>query len=322
MLLVGEKRILVVAQGREKSRWSDRSGQDLVCRWSDDLGETWSEVRRIVEHGNHSIVPNAAVYDGVRKRVHVLYNVFEWDYLEPPTRTERGKQRCQQFQIWSDDGGETWTKPRNITDMIGIQTATVVFGSGEGIQLRRGKHAGRLVVPGGHFKGRKHVLCYLSDDHGETWRRGESVPLPEGMKVQSETKVAELPDGRLILNNRATPRRRQAYSEDGGVSWSTMRDVEAIKAPSCNGSLVSVDDEKGNPLLLCSAPAGPGRTHGTIWISRDQGASRPHRVEIVPDAFAYSSLVVLPDRRIGLFYEARGHLDIRLVKIPLGRLSP
>ena len=55
--------LVVVAQGREKSRWSDRSGQDLVCRTSRDHGSTWSTATLVVAHGDHSVCPNATVYD-------------------------------------------------------------------------------------------------------------------------------------------------------------------------------------------------------------------------------------------------------------------
>ena len=37
-VLTRSGRIVVVAQGRNKSGWSDRSGQDLVSTWSDDHG--------------------------------------------------------------------------------------------------------------------------------------------------------------------------------------------------------------------------------------------------------------------------------------------
>ncbi len=128
------------------------------------------------------------------------------------------------------------------------------------------------MVPGGHFQGGKAVCMYLSDDGGKTWRRGKEVPLPEGMKVQSETKVAELPDGCLILNNRASGMRRQSYSQDGGESWREMEVRKDLPAVSCNGSLLAVLGG-GKFALLCSFPAGPKRTHGALFVSRDKGVN-------------------------------------------------
>ena len=76
--------VVVICQGRNKSRWSDRSGQDLVVKSSRDSGRTWSEGRLVATHGLKSICPNAAVYDRQTNRIHVLYNLFTWDYTDVP----------------------------------------------------------------------------------------------------------------------------------------------------------------------------------------------------------------------------------------------
>jgi len=311
-------RLVLVAQGRNPSKWSDRSGQDLVVKTSDDAGKTWGKARMIATHGADSICPNAIVYDAKSDKIHALYNLFCWDFRKPPVRGETGKQECRQYQITSSDNGETWTEPRDITDQIDIHDATVVFGSGEGIQLKRGQHSGRLVVPGGHFKDGKAVCMYLSDDGGKTWRRGKDVPLPQGMSVQSETKVAELPDGSLILNNRASGMRRQSYSQDGGETWKEMTLRKDLPAVSCNGSLLAVQGG-GEYSLLCSFPAGPKRTHGGLFVSRDKGATWKLLRIVEPGEFAYSSLLQVGDE-ILVFYETRGHRDIVMRRFGVGEL--
>ncbi|MCK4998829.1 MAG: exo-alpha-sialidase, partial [Anaerohalosphaera sp.] len=78
IVITNSGRITVITQGRNKSGWSDRSGQDLVCKWSDDLGKTWSDSVLVVTHGELSVCPNAAVYDSDTNRIHVLYNLFMW----------------------------------------------------------------------------------------------------------------------------------------------------------------------------------------------------------------------------------------------------
>jgi sialidase-1 len=205
--------------------------------------------------------------------------------------------------------------------MLGSDEYEVVFGSGEGIQLRRGAHAGRLVMPGG-FRRRWGNRMFLSDDHGETWRVGEIAPrdLVEDLNVRLENKVAELSDGTLVLNARHTPERVRAFSTDGGVTWSPEEVDPGLPAVSCNGALLCVRDETGRDVLLCSVPVGPKRTHGTIYTSYDGGRTWPVANTLVAGEFAYSSLVRLADGRIGLFYESRGHRDITLLRIPLARL--
>jgi sialidase-1 len=319
-------RVVAVCQGRNKSNWSDRSGQDLVCKWSDDNGTTWSGGKLIVTHGNQSICPNAAVYDKEKHRIHVLYNLFTWDYQHPPVRGEVGDLNCRQFQIWSDDDGETWTKSRDISAMVETKGAVMVVGSGEGIQLSRGIRKGRLIIAGGDFYQGKKVLCFYSDDHGETWRRSAVVPWEGKVSWASESKVAELPDGTLVLNSRTfvadgskTRLRTRAFSRDGGATWTTLENDPALQTVSCNGALLAVpcDRGTGGTILLCSVPVGPKRTHGTVYVSFDGGKTWPHKRLVVPGLFAYSSLVQLPDGAIGLFYEARSHKDIVLARFGL-----
>lgn len=328
VLVTNSGAVVVVCQGRNKSNWSDRSGQDLVVKRSLDSGKTWSKGKLVVTHGLRSICPNAAVYDRETNRIHVLYNLFSWDYPTPPKhiKGEHGENDCSQFVVTSDDEGETWSEPRDISQMIGANGAVAVFGSGEGIQLRLGPNAGRLLIAGGDFYKGKKVLCYLSDDHGETWRRGGVLERPKEMAMASETKIAEMPDGSLVLNSRSyvvtgekERLRTRAFSQDGGESWTPLVNDPALETVSCNGSLIAVEHKSGKDgaVLLCSLPVGPKRTHGTVYISFDSGKTWPRRRLVVESGFAYSSLMTLPDGMIGLFYETEGYRQIRLVRFSL-----
>ena len=321
-------RIVVVCQGRNKSDWSDRSGQDLLCKWSDDQGESWSDATLVKTHGQRSICPNAAVYDEQTNIIHVLYNLFLWDYTKVPgnVKGELGDLYCRQYVVTSENEGQTWSPAREITDMVDTKGAVMVVGSGEGIQLKHGPARGRLLVAGGDFYQGKKVLCFYSDDHGHTWQRSNVVPWKGDMSWASESKVAELPDGTVVLNSRTfvvngskQRLRTSATSQDGGLTWSTLGNCPDLKTVSCNGALLAVPhaQAKDGTALLCSVPVGPGRTHGTVYISFDHGKTWPHHRIVVPEAFAYSSLVSLPGNMIGLFYEAHGHKDIRVARFSL-----
>jgi len=323
--------VVLVCQGRNKSRWSDRSGQDLVVKTSADSGRTWSQGRLVVSHGRKSICPNAAIYDRQTNRINVLYNLFLWDYPHVPKdiRGELGDLNCRQFVVTSDDDGRTWSAPRDISHMINTHGAAMVVGSGEGIQLQHGQHRGRLLVAGGDFYQGKKVLCYYSDDHGHTWHRSQVIPHQGKMQWASESKVAELPDGTIVLNSRTfvadgspTRLRTRSFSHDGGTTWTPLANDPALKTVSCNGSILAVPDptRHGDTILLCSVPVGPKRTHGTIYASLDGGSTWPHKTLVVPGAFAYSSLIRLPDGSIGLFFEAAGYRSICLVRHSLGLL--
>src|SRR4029077_4139453 len=84
-------------------------------------------------------------------------------------------------------------------------------GPGIGIQIRKGAHKGRLVVPCDHSFGTRtnvasdpgagaasHII--YSDDHGKTWKIGGSV-----QQNMNECQVVELADqnGTLLLNMRS-----------------------------------------------------------------------------------------------------------------------
>lgn len=328
VVVTNDGTVVIVCQGRNKSRWSDRSGQDLIVKTSSDSGTTWGKGRLVVTHGLKSICPNAAVYDRDTDRIHVLYNLFMWDYPRVPKDVggEMGDLHCRQYVVTSDDEGSTWSEPREISEMVQTRGAVMVVGSGEGIQLDHGPHKGRLIVAGGDFYRGKKVLCYYSDDHGRTWRRSNVVPHEGEMAWASETKIAELLDGRLVLNSRTFVAdgseqrlRTRAFSNDGGRTWTTLENDPGLKTVSCNGSLIAVAHPKGpdGAILLCSVPVGPKRTHGTVYVSFDGGHTWPQRKLVVPGAFAYSSLIELPDGNIGLFYESEGYREVCLARFSL-----
>ena len=84
VVVTNSGKVVVIVQGRNASKWSDRSGQDLWCKISGDNGISWSEPVFIATHGKKSMCPNAAVYDKITNKIHVLYNLFMWDYTHVP----------------------------------------------------------------------------------------------------------------------------------------------------------------------------------------------------------------------------------------------
>jgi sialidase-1 len=186
-----------------------------------------------------------------------------------------------------------------------------------------------LIVAGGDFYKGKKVLCYYSEDHGSSWKRSKVVPWEGKMAWASESKVAELPDGTLVLNSRTFVQdgsnqrlRTRAFSKDGGITWTKLENDPALETVSCNGSLIALGHPKGSDqaILLCSVPVGPRRTHGTVYVSFDGGLTWPRMRLVVPTEFAYSSLMQLPDGKIGLFYEGRDYKTIELARFELNWL--
>jgi sialidase-1 len=332
-------KIVAIVQGRNASPWSDRSGQDLICKVSKDNGETWSESILMVTEGEKSICPNASVYDRDNNRIICLYSVFQWPFTDPESRKSWRGLKNRQYKVFSDDEGLTWSEPRDITNMAKTDSVTQVFGSGEGIQIKAGKHKGRLIVPGGDFvPPHKRVFVWFSDDRGETWQTSEIVPNPHNRLTPCENSIAELQDGTLLMNERNSGigQRWQSRSTDGGERWSPFEAVAGLPSISCNASIITVD-YKNTEWVLYAGPVGPDpevkntieaysgkkmksverRSNGVVFASPDGGNAWPVRKLVVPDQFAYSSLMELRDETIGLFYETREHKDIMLVKFTM-----
>ena len=193
VIVTNSGKLVVVVQGRNKSDWSDRSGQDLICKSSVDNGKSWSQSLLMISEGEKSICPNATVYDRTTNRIITLYAVFQWPYTNPELRKSWDGLKTREYMIYSDDEGETWSEPEEITHAVKLDSVTQVFGSGEGIQLKHGNYSGRLVVPGGDMiSPNKRVFAWYSDDHGATWKTSDMVPNPHNRLTPCENAIVEL----------------------------------------------------------------------------------------------------------------------------------
>jgi len=336
-------RVLVLCHAGNRHSWPERSGQDLAVTYSDDGGQTWAQARVAGEHGNYSMQSHGLVYDAQIDRVMVLYTLYRWDYAaingrgtdaaRPAVQAtlDRGEMLHRQYMIYSDDHGETWSEPRDITHMMPAEGENGHFGACEGRQLTLGDHAGRLLLTGGlryeadgGSPSRKDLFVWISDDHGETWRKSESILETENERNYScEARVTELPDGSLLYNQRTRHTGRvQARSTDGGETWTQLEQVPQLKASQCNGSMLTLRNAEGNltDTLLCSLPTPGGRSNGVIYVSIDGGRTWPVRHDMVAGSFAYSSLVQIDTDTVALFYETNHYRDINVMLLPVDKL--
>jgi sialidase-1 len=335
--------LVVGAHAGNRLGWPERSGQDLVVRMSSDNGRCWRAVVVAAQHGNFSCQCHGLVYDAEKNRILFLYTTYNWDYRA--VGKGRGKQATDpvyakmaaeqkpfvsSYLVHSDDEGATWSKPREITAMVGRQAH---FGASEGRQLTLGKHRGRLLLPGSVMDLdetgniiRKQPCVWRSDDHGKTWARSP-IPLPVEIasprNTSSEARVTELADGSLLYNERTRNTGRQlSWSKDGGVTWSETRRADELKATQCNGSMITLRNARGEltDTVLFSVPSPGGRADGLIYVSRDGGKTWPTVKEVIPGNFAYSALVQLSADTIGLFYETNHYRNIQFVTLSVDEM--
>lgn len=229
----------------------------------------------------------------------------------------------------SSDNGETWESETITPDITADDGWRSRFAaSGQGIQLKYGEHAGRLIQQYTIINEDEEfqAVSVYSDDHGESWEVGE--PVGVGM---DENKTVELSDGRVMLNSRDSHRsgyRKVAISEDGGETYGEVHVDEQLPDPANNGSIVRAfpNAEEGTPeakvLLFSNAADENERKNGTVRMSCDDGETWPVSKVFEPEGVGYSTLATLPDGTIGLQYEPEaGYSGIQFAKFNLAWLE-
>ena len=234
--------------------------------------------------------------------------------------------------VESHDNGQTWVNPRTITDQVTAgyegQWFTRFASSGEGIQLRYGAHAGRLIqqyaVANSGSTSLMAVSVY-SDDHGVTWKPGTPS---EGSA--DENKVVELSDGRLLLNSRTqgtAGQRLEAISYDGGQTWGPFRHNWDLTDPRNNASIIRAypnapqGSARARVLLFSNADSSTARANGTIRVSYDDGFTWNEGKVFESGDMAYSTLHALSDGTWGLLYETGGYKNIDFMRVDAAYLG-
>jgi sialidase-1 len=168
---------------------------------------------------------------------------------------------------------------------------------------------------------RHHNYALYSDDFGETWNLlGElgndfnDSPAPYG----NEPKCEELPDGSVLLSS------RKGYGRYFNVfHYTNFEKAEgywdgAVATDQVGDLKFGRNDTNGEPLLIGnvlfqSVPTGDNRSGVSIFykeLSEDPATYTPTelskgwtKVLITDRESAYSSMCILPDGNIGIYYE-------------------
>lgn len=321
LLVTPKGTVLAFCEGRKNSR-SDSGDIDLVLKRSDDGGKTWSKLQVVWDDGPNTCGNPCAVADRQTGRVFLLMTHNLGADEEPAITSGQAKGTRTVWIAYSDDEGQTWSKPVNITTQVKRPEWTwYATGPGIGIQLRNG----RLLIPCDHKEPtpqgivwRSHVI--YSDDRGKTWQIGGSV----GPQC-NECQAAELSDGRVLLNIRSyrgNNRRLNAISADGGLTFGPLHEDSTLVEPVCQASILRwphpVPDRPS--LLVFSNPASTQRLRMTVRASFDDGRTWSKQLVVHEGPSAYSCLAALDINTLGCLYE-RGEKHpyeaIYLARVPL-----
>lgn len=290
--------------------WRDLPGPiDVAFRTSDDNGTTWNPTRFLRQHqGNQGFGDASLLVDPASGDVLCWYaSSIGRSFFD----SEAGPDG-DGLQLWlarSKDDGESWSH-RDLTTWLKPWWAIGMFASsGNGIALS----SGRLLQPfvALDADGQHWAILAHSDDGGFDWTLGE----PIGPDCD-ENKAVELPASgstpeRVLLHARATPRRKQAYSLDGGITFAPPQAHPALVDPACNGGLAI-----WGGVVACSLLDDPeDRRNLGLRFSRDDGKSWSGSITIDTGAAAYSVVAELADGSLGIVWEAGDYAEIRFARV-------
>ena len=326
--------LLAIGEGRVRHA-GDFGNIDLVMKRSSDNGNTWSSLEVIVDADSLQAGNPAPVVDRLdpaypQGRIFLFYNTG--NNHENEVRKAKGSR--QVWYITSIDQGRSWSAPVNITGQVHRQGAPDDWRSyantpGHGLQLEKGAYRGRLYIAANHSAGEPlpafndyRAHGFYSDDHGKSFRLSESVSIPGS----NESTAAELSDDRLLLNsrNQAGDKRLRiiSSSRNSGQQWDSSYFDQQLIDPVCQGSLLNIGWFRGRAMLAFSNLAS--RTYRdslTLRISKDEGKTwstwllidhQPdlHAGDTRKDYTAYSDLVLVNKKRIGVLYERNNYREI------------
>ncbi|XP_027731175.1 sialidase-2 isoform X1 [Vombatus ursinus] len=305
---------ILLAFAEQRASQADNQAKHIVLRRGKYKASAhrvqWREMKVVKTArlpGHRSMNP-CPVYDEVTGTLFLLFiaiqgRVTEYDQIRTKTNAVR---LCY---VTSKDQGKTWSRAKDLTNSaIGTvhkQWATFAIGPGHGVQLHNQSRS--LVIPAyayrilGPQKPTPYAFCFLSDDHGKTWKMGNFVAM--GNTLESQVVEVEGHGQRVLYcNSRSALKARvQAVSlDDGGHFTGAQRVEKLVEQPlGCQGSVVGFPNPTKNvsgPVdtwLLYSHPTDPSKRKDMgLYLNRDpldpEGWTKP--AILMKGSCAYSDL--------------------------------
>jgi sialidase-1 len=261
-----------------------RGGRAEIIR-SNDGGKTWSRPKVLLDTPWDDRAPNfCELKDGT-----ILCSLFTYP---GPTAKDLARDPAKTTLtgiIRSFDGGRTWEKEPKRLPVPFTGDAT----DGPIIALKDGS---ALICVYGRTVGAPHEMLAFcrSTDRGDTWELLSTLSTDHEM---SETAVAQLPDGRLVIV--ARPEGDVAWSSDGGRTWTRPRPLgvrlfEPRLLPLRDGTLLCLHGSYGAGGLRAMLSTDGGRT----WLCPNARWGFP----VDPSVYGYGQAVELNDGSVWVVY--------------------
>lgn len=199
---------------------SDHSRASLMGRISKDNGSTWGKEIAIVENEGIQNVMSVSLLRMQNGKIALFYLI------------KNGINDCYPVMRISDNEGKTWSESKAC---IPPGSGYFVLNNSRVIQLSNG----RILIPvakhtndEGKFNSNADILCWYSDNNGETWLQSNKAEGPEGV-IKQEPGLVELNDGRILMYIRTDSGFQYfSYSSDNGQTWSEAKQGSLVSALS------------------------------------------------------------------------------------------
>ncbi|MBR2839352.1 MAG: exo-alpha-sialidase [Kiritimatiellae bacterium] len=323
--LLKDGSILYVYSHFVDGKGGDHDSAYLASRLSRDGGRTWTEKSEPVVANDAGM--NVMSVSFLRKKDGALALFYA---------RKNSLSDCRPVMRISHDEGKSWSDARECIPES--EKGYYVLNNSRVCRL----NSGRIVLPlcfhetkDGKFTdffGK--IVCYFSDDDGETWKRTRdcfATGDEKGLRVTTqEPGLIELKDGTVLMYVRTTHGRQWQYkSSDGCETWTRGEPGPLISPLSpasirrlANGDLVAVwNDHETYPEMK----KGPRWSNGfrvplTIGVSRDEGRTWwPRRtLESNPKGFYCYPAILELDGYLLVGYCAENELrHSRITRVPL-----
>ena len=210
LILLPSGRLMLVYCDTDQ-HWSIKD-QYLILLVSDDRGKSWSKFKEVdkadLSKGDARLVtPRLSRLDDGRLVILIDNDDFGNFHEDQPSGI---------WAYWSEDEGETWSKPQN-TGILGYEPDRMLT-----------LPDGRLGVATQYMLGESQeygMFLYCSDDAGASWYK-QGVIAHDGYNCHSEGALVFLDGGKELAcvmrqDQSAGNPSYVVFSKDGGKQWST-----------------------------------------------------------------------------------------------------
>ena len=298
---------------------------DVYERHSDDQGKTWSNLQLVAgSEADHTVATagahgfgDAALVETAKGKLIAIMASGAGYFASTPSAS------IVPVIITSEDGGETWTSPQSLYDVLYKSTYSQgqvqgsFAGSGRGIVLQRQKDEklnGRIMFAMSHRFTTGSIEEYIiySDDEGQTWQMSPNSAYTGG----DESKLVELADGTVMISVRQSGNRGFNTSTDGGMTWGAQTTNSNISGNACNADVLYYNKH----ILVHSYINNSSRQNLTVCVSIDNGKTWTSKRVICAPSSCYSTMDITSDNEIAILYEDGACSDgyvINFAKFPI-----